>query len=328
MALVNGAELSRMAAPVGHGYRVLEPGPASQQAALRGYVGLVELRPGLFLHYTDMESLHDMTAQVVLTERVVVVLALQGRTDASFGENDVCIEPRGRGAAEGMAEGVMVSLAEPVLFTRRTRRGTRERKVVISVTPDWLATSGLSGLCEHRPLLEFSRSHLATVRWHPSRKSVALAEQILNPPRHAPFLQRLYLEGRTLDILTEAFSCLLGQHRERDATELRPRDDRRMRELREFLDSRSDHDLSLDALAAHIGTNPNTLQRNFRAAFGMTVFEYLRERRLQKAREALEQDGVTVARAAEIAGYTSAANFSTAYRRRFGLTPRQSKSWV
>ncbi|MBP8278605.1 MAG: helix-turn-helix transcriptional regulator, partial [Propionivibrio sp.] len=32
--------------------------------------------------------------------------------------------------------------------------------------------------------------------------------------------------------------------------------------------------------------------------------------------------GVSVARAAEIAGYSSQANFSTAFRRHFGLSPK------
>ena len=38
----------------------------------------------------------------------------------------------------------------------------------------------------------------------------------------------------------------------------------------------------------------------------------------------LEQGG-TVAHAARHAGYGSAANFATAFRRRFGLTPRQAR---
>ncbi|AGA34304.1 transcriptional regulator, AraC family [Thioalkalivibrio nitratireducens DSM 14787] len=101
-----------------------------------------------------------------------------------------------------------------------------------------------------------------------------------------------------------------------------------MRELRDFLDQNPDLPLSLDAVASRAGSNPSTLQKHFRAAFGMTVFEYLRERNLHRARRALEQDGVSVSIAADIAGYSSAANFATAYRRRFGITPKQSKSWI
>ena len=70
------------------------------------------------------------------------------------------------------------------------------------------------------------------------------------------------------------------------------------------------------------------LQRQFRAVFGTTVFDYLRECRLLRARRALEHDGVTVGQAAMVAGYTSAANFATAYRRRFGMPPKLARARI
>ena len=83
--------------------------------------------------------------------------------------------------------------------------------------------------------------------------------------------------------------------------------------------------MSLDAIARHAGVNANTLQRQFKTLFGTTVFDFVRECRMQRARRALENDGVTAGQAAQIAGYTSAANFATAYRRRFGHTPKQAR---
>ncbi|CFO34701.1 transcriptional regulator [Bordetella pertussis] len=40
----------------------------------------------------------------------------------------------------------------------------------------------------------------------------------------------------------------------------------------------------------------------------------------------LECDGLSVAQAACLAGYTSAANFATAFRRAFGVTPGQLRA--
>jgi AraC-like DNA-binding protein len=57
----------------------------------------------------------------------------------------------------------------------------------------------------------------------------------------------------------------------------------------------------------------------------MSAFEFIRHRRLEQARSALERDAVSVKQAAFLAGYSSAANFSTAYRKHFGCTPRQSR---
>src|SRR5690606_19579261 len=107
---------------------------------------------------------------------------------------------------------------------------------------------------------------------------------------------------------------------------LRPREHRRLRELHAFLSSGQADGLSLDDIARHAGVNANTLQRQFRAVFGTTVFDHLRECRLLRARQALEQDGLTVGQAAAVAGYTSAANFATAYRRRFGHVPKLARA--
>ena len=55
---------------------------------------------------------------------------------------------------------------------------------------------------------------------------------------------------------------------------------------------------------------------------GTTIFEYARNRRLEKGRAALENDGVSVTEAAFLAGYSSAANFATAFKRAFGVPPK------
>ena len=138
-----------------------------------------------------------------------------------------------------------------------------------------------------------------------------------------PLLQRLYLESRALDIAVDALACL-GEARASETSRLRPHEHRRMARLLERLDSGEADGWSLDMMARDAGINVNTLQRQFRQLKGTTVFEYQRGRRLVRAREALEREGVTVRQAAWIAGYSSAANFATAFRRRFGMTPRQA----
>jgi AraC-like DNA-binding protein len=45
-------------------------------------------------------------------------------------------------------------------------------------------------------------------------------------------------------------------------------------------------------------------------------------RKLECARDALERGTLSIGEAAFLAGYTSAANFTTAFRRAFGILPR------
>lgn len=324
-ATVSSSDLIKMSPSVGSGYRLVNSPAESTDPVIQGVVRFVQMRPGLFAHSTDVRDLRAMTVEVELSRQLNVVLALDGSVDALFDRTPLKL--RVEGGRGRRAEGVLISVPDATQFTRRAHRGKRERKVSISVDADWLEASGLDVAGRNGVLADFTGGHLSITRWKPSAKAIALAEQIHNPPPYALPLKNLYLESRAIELLTEALLAATGQDGP-EVLALRPRDELRMRELRAYLDSDAALDMSLEAIAAHMGSNPSTLQRNFRAAYGATIFEYLRDRNLQRARSALEQGGISIAEAAALAGYTSAANFATAYRRRFGITPKQSRAWV
>jgi AraC-like DNA-binding protein len=60
----------------------------------------------------------------------------------------------------------------------------------------------------------------------------------------------------------------------------------------------------------------------FRISENQSIFEYVRTLRLERAFAALRSGEVTVQEASAIAGYSTAANFATAFRRQFATTPR------
>jgi AraC-like DNA-binding protein len=146
---------------------------------------------------------------------------------------------------------------------------------------------------------------------------------MIHPPAYTPVLQRLYLESRAIELAAEALHVMSGVEA---VPQLRQREQKRINIVRDLLESGTADDLSLDEIARRAGSNASTLQTQFRAAFGTTVFEYLRRTRLTRARIALEREGCSIVEAAGIAGYTSPANFATAYKRQFGITPRQSRA--
>lgn len=64
------------------------------------------------------------------------------------------------------------------------------------------------------------------------------------------------------------------------------------------------------------------LMRLFRAVHGTSVFDYYRGLRMDRARALLERERISVIEAAYAAGYGNPANFATAFKRRFGLSPK------
>lgn len=78
---------------------------------------------------------------------------------------------------------------------------------------------------------------------------------------------------------------------------------------------------NLQTLAALVGTNSKRLNEAFRHCTGVTVFEYLREERMKEARLLLLNSGLPISEVAQRVGFSGCANFSTAFKERFGSTP-------
>ncbi|MGJ7571679.1 helix-turn-helix domain-containing protein [Variovorax sp. RB2P76] len=78
---------------------------------------------------------------------------------------------------------------------------------------------------------------------------------------------------------------------------------------------------ALPELAARVGTHEKRLSRVFREQTGGSVFAFVRQARLGEAQRLLGASALSVEEVAQAVGFSNAANFSTAFRERFGCTP-------
>ncbi|ULQ55452.1 AraC family transcriptional regulator [Flavihumibacter rivuli] len=77
----------------------------------------------------------------------------------------------------------------------------------------------------------------------------------------------------------------------------------------------------IEELAQMVGTNTTYLKKAFKQYFKQGVFDRLQELRLQQAREQLLQTNMSIKDIAMEAGYQHVANFTNAFRKRFGMSP-------
>ena len=78
---------------------------------------------------------------------------------------------------------------------------------------------------------------------------------------------------------------------------------------------------SLAEMARQVGTHDKRLSAIFRERLGVSVFAFIRDERLRKSQELLNDTSMTLQEIADMIGFSSAANFVTAFRERFGVTP-------
>lgn len=95
---------------------------------------------------------------------------------------------------------------------------------------------------------------------------------------------------------------------------------------RDYLTSRLSHPPSMAQIAKALHTNEKRISRAFRNELGITVFEFLRQERLRRATRMLSETALTIVQIAEELGYSSSANFATAFRAHTGQTPSEFRS--
>lgn len=132
----------------------------------------------------------------------------------------------------------------------------------------------------------------------------------------------LYLESKILELLLlqieQIQSVRSAEPKEKDMKE-------KMCEVERLIKQNISHPHTLSTLCLHACTNECTLKREFKQQYGTTVFNYIRELRMEKAKQLLEFDGLPIATVSEQVGYKNPQHFSTAFKNRYGVKPSDLK---
>lgn len=83
---------------------------------------------------------------------------------------------------------------------------------------------------------------------------------------------------------------------------------------------------TLDDLARMVGSNRRRLNEAFQALCGQPVYGWFREERLRRAQELLANSDTSVSVIADSLGYSTPANFTKAFRERYGCSPTELRA--
>ena len=126
-------------------------------------------------------------------------------------------------------------------------------------------------------------------------------------------------EGVVHELLAICMRDAMGEHQNR----LRPDDAELVRAVKERIDREYTSAPSISTLAHDYGVSPSKLTGDFKKQYGMPLHAYIIECRLCEAARLLRTGMYTVGEVAETVGYVKAGQFSEAFRRRFGVLPRE-----
>lgn len=96
--------------------------------------------------------------------------------------------------------------------------------------------------------------------------------------------------------------------------------------LRFIEENYADPKINVDILADHVGLSSSHIQSIFKTATGSTISVYLRNLRIRKATELLEQTDIPISEIAESTGFGSFNYFCTVFKRHHSVTPTEYRA--
>ena len=97
--------------------------------------------------------------------------------------------------------------------------------------------------------------------------------------------------------------------------------DARAMMIRTYLDSAISRRTAIRDVSAATGISPATVNRVFRAAYGITPYAYLTERRIEAAKQLLRSTSLSVRSIAEHLAFADEFYFSYVFKKSVGVSP-------
>ena len=92
--------------------------------------------------------------------------------------------------------------------------------------------------------------------------------------------------------------------------------------VHEYLLQHLDEKITIEMLSRQFHMNTTTLKSVFKSVYGNSLASHIKEHRMERAAELLEDSGLSIADVARQVGYDSQSKFSAAFREQYGVLPK------
>ena len=213
-------------------------------------------------------------------------------------------------------------------LTEWTAPSARERCIAITLRPQFLIDNFLTSIVEAPPqlraLVSGAPGKFQYCQLPLSAPMFEIASRLVGNPYTATY-GLIYTEAITLELLCTAlagFSALSNAPNE----EYTERDLRRLHAARSLLLKQLSPAPTIRQVARASGMNETSLKRGFKTVFGETIFAFSVRCRMQHALALLRERRLPVKQVAESVGYRHQTSFATAFRRHFGMRPKDIRA--
>ena len=139
--------------------------------------------------------------------------------------------------------------------------------------------------------------------------------------QYAGTTRMMFIRSQVMELLSHFFAFISETNNQ--STDIKNPERQKLYHAKEILSNNIEAPPSLNELSKLIGLNSFKLKKNFKELFGVPVFKFLQNERLNKAHELLSKRDVSIQEAAGLVGYESMSSFSSAFLKKFGFRPSE-----
>jgi len=199
--------------------------------------------------------------------------------------------------------------------------GSRVNGIRVILSPEWIASylriNQMDEVLQRYLLLKAKSIHVREMDY----ETHTLLHEILHAPENGP-LKKTFLENRIMMILEIFFSWLYQQMSVLRLEASISKDDiEKIMDVEKSLLKNFSEAPTITELSRMIGVSPSKLKKQFRDMYGFPPYEYFQQHRMQKAREMLMDNNLTVKEVGKTLGYSNLSNFTLAFRKVFNINP-------
>lgn len=296
--------------------------PAAWQA--EGYREVIDIDDGFSVVIGDIRHLEDVILQRTGQNALNFHFRLTGSSAIEVaGQEPILVQQQTL---------ILLLSPEGVEKFERFFEGEHEQSVTICCQPEFIARRFHDSDQLPKPM----RATLDRQACQPIVASAALSVQMAMAVRSLienefqQDLRRVHVEAKALELLVLSLSALheAEERSDRGFPVMGERDIARVEKVRVILDAQFLEPPSINKLAREVGVNEAKLMHLFKHHVGETIFNYTQRLKMERAKELLETSDISVTEIAFEVGYEYSSNFTTAFRRHFGVTPRVAREAI
>lgn len=169
------------------------------------------------------------------------------------------------------------------------------------------------------PLFTAQNSHIGSVKSITPQMQFVISSICQNPFKG--YMKKSYLEAKVIEL----FLLQAESHSNIQDGTLRKDDIEKIMAAKDYLDKNYNKKIRIIDLARTIGTNQQTLKKEFKELFGMTIWEYYNDLRMEMAKDLLIHQEKSIAEVADKIGYKNPQHFTFAFKKKYGILPKTLK---